>query len=211
MGCAHGKELRSPRKTIEAEDGCRRSSRPRSFHESLVREREHFENFSDYYEILDCIGRGGLCKVYKIQKKHDKIGGSSRVGNVRRPVRPSSKQPRYRFLRVPASTSVELISATALDIQSTTSKLEQSTKVQPNALLASSTQNQVQYKEMVFALKDINLAIVPADKIEQLKNEVEILKTLDHKNIIKAYETFTTTNNLMIVMELCTGGDLVRM
>ena len=54
--------------------------------------------------------------------------------------------------------------------------------------------------------------MVNEDKIDQLKNEVEILKTLDHKNIIKAYETFFSkqTKTLMIVMELCTGGDLVR-
>lgn len=43
---------------------------------------------------------------------------------------------------------------------------------------------------MYFALKEIDLAQVPRDKVEQLKNEVEILKALDHKNIIKAYETF---------------------
>lgn len=54
------------------------------------------------------------------------------------------------------------------------------------------------------------MSLVQEDKIEQLKNEVEILKTLDHKNIIKAYETFSfkETRTLEIVMELCTGGDL---
>lgn len=33
---------------------------------------------------------------------------------------------------------------------------------------------------------------------------------MDHMNIIKAYETFQdkTSKKLMIVMELCTGGDL---
>ncbi|ACI65117.1 predicted protein, partial [Phaeodactylum tricornutum CCAP 1055/1] len=63
---------------------------------------------------------------------------------------------------------------------------------------------------MHFALKVINLAMVKEDKIDQLKNEIEILKTLDHKNIIKAFETFQMRANkkLMIVMELCTGGDL---
>jgi len=37
-----------------------------------------------------------------------------------------------------------------------------------------------------------------------------ILKTLDHMNIINAYEVFQAkrSRTLMIVMELCTGGDL---
>ena len=50
--------------------------------------------------------------------------------------------------------------------------------------------------------------MVKEDKIAQLKNEVEILKTLDHQNIIKAYETFNTKRQIMMIMELCTGGDL---
>lgn len=80
--------------------------------------------------------------------------------------------------------------------------------------------------------------VTQEDKIDQLKNEVEILKTLDHKNIIKgtsifkflvamdgpqilshhdfgcgvaAYETFSfkETRTLEIVMELCTGKENV--
>lgn len=71
----------------------------------------------------------------------------------------------------------------------------------------SKTQSNV---EVLFALKVINLVLVKGDKIDQLKNEVEILKSLDHKNIIKAYETFSfrESRTLEIVMELCTGGDL---
>jgi serine/threonine protein kinase len=63
-------------------------------------------------------------------------------------------------------------------------------------------------KPMYFALKVINLVMVQEDKIAQLKNEVEILKTLDHPNIIKVYETFNTKRQVMMIMELCTGGDL---
>jgi len=65
---------------------------------------------------------------------------------------------------------------------------------------------------LYFALKVINLKLVTGgpEKVDQLKNEVEILKTLDHRSIIKAYETFQRhdTKQLVIVMELCTGGDL---
>jgi calcium-dependent protein kinase len=40
------------------------------------------------------------------------------------------------------------------------------------------------------------------------KHEVEILRNLDHPNIIKLYETFEDENNLYLVMELCEGGEL---
>lgn len=39
-------------------------------------------------------------------------------------------------------------------------------------------------------------------------NEVAILKTLDHPNIIRVYETFEDQKRYFIVMELCKGGEL---
>ena len=38
--------------------------------------------------------------------------------------------------------------------------------------------------------------------------EVEILKTLDHPNILKVYEYFEDDNDYYIVMEYCPGGDV---
>ena len=39
--------------------------------------------------------------------------------------------------------------------------------------------------------------------------EVEILKMIDHPNVLKFYETFEDETNLYIVTELCHGGDLM--
>lgn len=39
-------------------------------------------------------------------------------------------------------------------------------------------------------------------------NEVEILKQLDHPNIVKAIETYDYNGRLYLVLELCSGGDL---
>jgi len=41
-----------------------------------------------------------------------------------------------------------------------------------------------------------------------LINEINILKTLDHPNIIKVFEYFNTQRRLFIISELCTGGEL---
>ena len=38
--------------------------------------------------------------------------------------------------------------------------------------------------------------------------EIEILKTLDHPNILKLYEIFQDDKRYYLVTELCTGGEL---
>lgn len=41
-----------------------------------------------------------------------------------------------------------------------------------------------------------------------IKNEVEIIRGLDHPNIVKYFETYDDTAYIYMVMELCSGGDL---
>jgi calcium-dependent protein kinase len=43
-----------------------------------------------------------------------------------------------------------------------------------------------------------------------LIDEVEILKRLDHPNIIKIYEFYYDEKYFYIVTELCTGGELFQ-
>lgn len=38
--------------------------------------------------------------------------------------------------------------------------------------------------------------------------EIDIMRTLDHPNIIKLYETFEDSRNIYLVMEICDGGEL---
>lgn len=50
-----------------------------------------------------------------------------------------------------------------------------------------------------------------ADKklhFDELRTEIEILRRLDHKNIIKLHDVFETKTELYLVMELCAGGEL---
>lgn len=63
--------------------------------------------------------------------------------------------------------------------------------------------------EGVYAMKSIHLSrCTDVAFIEELKNEIEILKTLDHPHIVRAIETFEHRNQLFVIMELCSGGDL---
>ena len=47
-----------------------------------------------------------------------------------------------------------------------------------------------------------------ADKLDMLQNEIDVMKVLDHPNIVRLYETFKDTQDhkLHLAMELCEGG-----
>ena len=55
------------------------------------------------------------------------------------------------------------------------------------------------------ALKEIKKKSL---KVSELKNEINILKKIDHPNIMSIYEFFEDENYLYIVMEYCNSGDL---
>eukprot|EP00408_Alexandrium_pacificum_P021554 CAMPEP_0171199366 /NCGR_PEP_ID=MMETSP0790-20130122/23427_1 /TAXON_ID=2925 /ORGANISM="Alexandrium catenella, Strain OF101" /LENGTH=585 /DNA_ID=CAMNT_0011664711 /DNA_START=16 /DNA_END=1774 /DNA_ORIENTATION=- len=43
---------------------------------------------------------------------------------------------------------------------------------------------------------------------ERFKQEIAIMKRMDHPNIIKLFETFEDHRNIYLIMELCVGGEL---
>ncbi len=59
-----------------------------------------------------------------------------------------------------------------------------------------------------FAIKTVPRQKVK-DKDHLLKRELEILKTLDHPNIVKFYEIYCDDMYFHYVMEYCSGGDLL--
>ena len=59
-----------------------------------------------------------------------------------------------------------------------------------------------------FAIKTIDLCNVKPEQRHLLREEVEIMKMLDHPTVIKLYETFEEEDKLHLVMECCDGGDL---
>lgn len=58
------------------------------------------------------------------------------------------------------------------------------------------------------AIKAINRQKLRTSSKVQLNNEAEILKSLDHPNILKIYEVIEDPIDINIVTELCTGGNL---
>mmetsp|Transcript_16048 Transcript_16048/g.17955 ORF Transcript_16048/g.17955 Transcript_16048/m.17955 type:complete len:502 (-) Transcript_16048:65-1570(-) len=58
------------------------------------------------------------------------------------------------------------------------------------------------------AMKMISKSMINRADKEMFNNEVSILKSLDHPNIIKIYEVYEDPNFYYLITELCTGGEL---
>lgn len=59
-----------------------------------------------------------------------------------------------------------------------------------------------------YAMKTIQLAKFSRSILKEMRNEIEVLKRLDHPNTIRAIETFEEERQMYLIMKLCTGGDL---
>ena len=60
-----------------------------------------------------------------------------------------------------------------------------------------------------FAVKIIDKEqLVREHMEEQLKREISIMRMLNHPNIVKLYDVLQTQNNIYLVLELVTGGEL---
>ena len=62
----------------------------------------------------------------------------------------------------------------------------------------------------LYALKIIQKTDVDDRFLQEMKNEVKILKRLDHPNIVRIYDLFETDKAIYLVMEYCSGGNLLE-
>jgi calcium-dependent protein kinase len=58
------------------------------------------------------------------------------------------------------------------------------------------------------------LKVIPRSKItrkiDRFINEVNALKKLDHPNVIRLYEVYETETDVILVQEICSGGELLK-
>ena len=65
--------------------------------------------------------------------------------------------------------------------------------------------------ECLCALKSISKeCISDENQSRKVMQEVVMLKRIKHKNIIRFYEYFETEKHIVMVIELCAGGDLLN-
>jgi len=164
-----------------------------------------------YYEIIQVLGVGSMGSVAMVRKREEAIGGSARR-NILHTIR--RKERHDECFRIP------LFGDFFRCLMDHSDKLENESRHPRQALDIMNVQTSIgndnapgpiKLKESAatYALKSIHLNRV-TDKvfIKELKNEIEILKNLDHPHIVRPMETFVHRNQLFIVMELCAGGDL---
>ncbi|EDO49138.1 predicted protein, partial [Nematostella vectensis] len=60
----------------------------------------------------------------------------------------------------------------------------------------------------LYALKELNATAMPSEDRHLALNEVKILSTLKHRNIVRYRDAFEETGRFYIVMEYAEGGDL---
>lgn len=61
------------------------------------------------------------------------------------------------------------------------------------------------------AIKSINKEYLSEEKQKnKVMHEVSILLRQRHPSVVKLYETFETGRHILLVMELCAGGDLLN-
>ncbi|KAF2069497.1 hypothetical protein CYY_009186 [Polysphondylium violaceum] len=58
------------------------------------------------------------------------------------------------------------------------------------------------------AIKQINLAKIPKDQLQGIMNEIDLLKNLNHPNIVKYIKYVKTKDNLNIILEYVENGSL---
>jgi calcium-dependent protein kinase len=60
-----------------------------------------------------------------------------------------------------------------------------------------------------YAFKEIDLNLVEPGRQDEMTNEVNLLHSIDHPNIIQAFDVYKDRHNyLAMILELCQGGDL---
>jgi calcium-dependent protein kinase len=61
----------------------------------------------------------------------------------------------------------------------------------------------------LYALKEISKQDMTPEIVEEMRNEVAILRSLDHPNILRVYDWYETPTHSYMVMEYCSGGNLL--
>jgi serine/threonine protein kinase len=177
-----------------------------------------------FYQVTRNLGEGSMGSVQLVKKRADKVGGSARR-DLQEAVRRQKREREclnipvignlFQFcidgdLKVDANSSSRHSVISAISNSSNIGKEDRTVSTQrsfEDSLLSSSSGGSE--NEIIYAMKSIHLSMVTQqDIVDELRNEIKILRDLDHPNIVRPIETFEYRGKISIVMELCSGGDL---
>ena len=178
-----------------------------------------------FYEVTQVLGSGGMGEVRLVKKRTDKVGGSAR-----RDIQEAIKRQRRerKCLNLPIIGSVFQLCLDG-DLKDSRrrglsfggflgSKRNNALEVSASASFddsslsnncSSDSSGRTSSREILYAMKTIRLNRIKMEGcVDELRNEIAIMRDLDHPHIVRAIETFEWKGEISIVMELCSGGDL---
>lgn len=65
-------------------------------------------------------------------------------------------------------------------------------------------------KSMKVAIKVLDKSKMDQDELDSVNTEIQLMSTVDHPNICTYYETYDDKKYIYLVMELCTGGEIMK-
>jgi serine/threonine protein kinase len=185
--------------------------------------REHTtKDVFDMYEIVKKLGEGSMGSVCSVKKRMVSFKVTSKDGKGSSTYEGGSSSLRtleLRSLRIQKSMEKIVIDDNK-ERESVEGKRKRSSTSSLHDVSFSLEESESSFKEapqqrrrssagvQLYAMKAIQLSRMSDEFVEELKNEIDILKSLDHPNIVKPIETFNRKRQLFVIMECCTGGDL---
>jgi hypothetical protein len=189
--------------------------------------RQMNRNPYTYYEVMNILGLGSMGSVSMVRKRPSAIGGSARknVSNDENEGENLVAEPREQDQLV--CFQLPIIGPIAIwlhqSFRKTISSDDIITKSKSNSDRTGDTLQTVGSQDndnnsqtstssdLKFAMKSIHLSrCTDPSFVEELQNEIAILKTLDHPHIEKVMETFEYEQQIFVILELCYGGDLYQ-
>ena len=162
----------------------------RSLTNHMIRQRN--ANVFDYYKEVRRIGEGSIGYISLVKRKRGTEGGSTYNGS----------QPKLNNNTNVVALGCRGFFSCLLPKRSPPSIEKKKSFSRRRARTPSSCHTEE------YALKSIQLRLVERKYLDELRNEINVLRTLDHPNIVKAYEVYETKANIYVLMEYCSGGDL---
>ena len=221
---AEGVSGRSMASTISesGSEGSQKSSYSK-LRSSLTREQRNRDPLY-FYQVTKFLGSGSMGDVKLVKKRADKIGGSARR-DMQQAVKRQQREQKCLELPVIGNLFQLCIDGdlkSASDANSSRHTLSSllslgmddssgggASRSFEDSLLNIKEKSSDKKNEMIFAMKSLLLdRVTQKEFIAELRNEIAILKDLDHPNIVRAIETFEWQGEISIVMEVCSGGDL---
>jgi serine/threonine protein kinase len=147
-----------------------------------------------------------------VRKRDEVVGGSARQGVVETLKRQRQRETcwkipilgiLFRVCLKPQNPSMRVNNKNLF--QPTIDSTRSATSTYTTASSSPSVGSQKR-SEIIHAMKTIHLSRIKDNTfVQELQNEIAILRTLDHPNIVRIHEMYSHQNQIFVIMDMCSG------